>query len=62
MSEPSSLRSDPETPEARCDRCGEGFVIPEDGALLHFQQRNGELCGGTGVPFRKYVIRKPNRW
>jgi hypothetical protein len=37
-------------------------VIPEDGALLHFQQRNGELCGGTGVPFRKYVIRKPNRW
>jgi hypothetical protein len=50
----------PDFQEARCDRCGETFLPhPED--LLHFQRRDGELCGGTGSPFRKYVIRKHNR-
>jgi hypothetical protein len=28
---------------------------------MHFQTRAGELCGGDGVPFRPFVIRKHNR-
>ena len=47
--------------EARCERCGETFTPADMADLMHFQTREGELCGGDGVPFRKFVIRKFNR-
>jgi hypothetical protein len=47
--------------DARCDRCGESFLASDPSDLMHFLRRDGELCGGEGVPFRKYVIRNPNR-
>jgi hypothetical protein len=47
--------------EARCELCGETFVYADPSDLMHFQRRSGVLCGGEGVPFRKYVIRKNNR-
>jgi hypothetical protein len=47
--------------EARCELCGETFVPADMSDLMHFQRRDGELCGGEGVPFRKFVIRRQNR-
>ncbi|MCW2541863.1 MAG: hypothetical protein JWN95_3588 [Frankiales bacterium] len=47
--------------EARCDKCGETFTLADPADLMHFQRRDGELCGGDGVPFRKFVIRRTNR-
>jgi hypothetical protein len=62
MSDASARGATPSSDEARCDRCSETFhVAPGHVDLLHFQRRNGELCGGEGIPFRKYVIRNPNR-
>jgi len=51
-----------EAPEVCCDRCRQTFTPADPSDLLHVQRRDGELCGGTGVPFRQYVIRDPNRW
>ena len=45
--------------EARCERCGETFDLDDADDAMHFQRRNGDLCGGEGVPFRSYVIRRP---
>ncbi|UQX88801.1 hypothetical protein M6D93_02080 [Jatrophihabitans telluris] len=50
-----------EPSEARCALCGETFILADPNDLMHFQRRDGELCGGDGVPFRKYIIRRPNR-
>jgi hypothetical protein len=47
--------------EARCEKCGETFTIVDPADLMHFQRRDAELCGGEGVPFRKFVIRRTNR-
>jgi hypothetical protein len=44
--------------EARCGRCGETFELISSEDAMHFQRRDGELCGGDGVPFRAYVIRE----
>lgn len=70
MAQAASQRTPSAPREARCGRCGESFVI-EDGVsgdlgggateMLHPRKRDGALCGGIGVPFRKYVIRNPNR-
>jgi hypothetical protein len=54
-----SSRPDPAPREARCARCGETFEFASPDDLMHFQRRNGDLCGGDGQPFRSYVIRKP---
>jgi hypothetical protein len=71
MMDPTRQHPETDVQEARCDRCGETFVVADgitsqrddvDGVeLLHVRSRLGELCGGNGVPFRKYVIRNPNR-
>jgi len=62
MSDASARAPQPAIQEARCDRCGETFELsPGTADRLHFQRRGGQLCGGEGVPFRKYVIRNPNR-
>jgi hypothetical protein len=54
--------SEVETTEARCERCGETFsLVAGQEDLTHVQQRDGRLCGGQGVTFRRYVIRNPNR-
>jgi hypothetical protein len=50
-----------ELPEICCDRCGQTFEPVDRSDPLHFMRRDGELCGGTGVPFRKFVIRRENR-
>jgi hypothetical protein len=47
--------------EARCERCGETFTPADASDLMHFQTRAGDLCGGDGVLFRPFVIRKHNR-
>ncbi|HEY2041774.1 MAG TPA: hypothetical protein VGH11_03785 [Jatrophihabitans sp.] len=71
MNDPTRGGLDSDMQEARCERCGETFAI-SDGItreaddfggteLLHVRRRQGELCGGIGVPFRRYVIRNPNR-
>jgi hypothetical protein len=54
-------RKPAEVIDARCERCGETFMPADPSDLMHFQRRDGELCGGDGVTFRKYVIRNPNR-
>jgi hypothetical protein len=61
MSEHMRERREPDLKEARCARCGETFVAVDSFDLLHVQRRDGELCGGEGAFFRKYVIRDPNR-
>jgi hypothetical protein len=61
MSEQISRRTEPEHREARCEVCGETFQPAATSDLMHFQRRDGGLCGGEGVTFRKYVIRNPNR-
>jgi hypothetical protein len=62
MSDASARAPQSEVREARCARCAETFeVAPGHAELLHFQRRDGQLCGGEGVPFRPYVIRNPNR-
>jgi len=62
MSEESRRRPNEDFGEVCCDRCRQTFVPADQSDPLHFQRRDGELCGGMGVPFRKYVIRDPNRW
>ncbi|MGX7678073.1 hypothetical protein ACSMXN_04160 [Jatrophihabitans sp. DSM 45814] len=47
--------------EARCEKCGETFALADGADRMHIQRRDGELCGGEGSPFRKYVIRRSNR-
>lgn len=54
-------RSEPEANEARCELCGETFT-PTGDDRMHFQRRDGQLCGGEGVQFRKFVIRRHNRY
>ncbi len=62
MSDASARGPQVEASEARCERCGETFeIVPGHEDLMHFQRRGGQLCGGEGVPFRKFVIRKTNR-
>jgi hypothetical protein len=61
MADSARQRKAPDFTEARCERCGESFLPADPSDLMHFQRRDGELCGGDGVTFRKYVIRKPNR-
>jgi len=51
-----------EPTEVCCNKCHQTFVIADLAEPLHVQRRDGELCGGTGVPFRPFVIRNPNRW
>lgn len=53
---------EPNPAEASCDRCNQTFVPGDAQDPVHFQRRDGELCGGSGRFFRKYVIRDPNRW
>jgi hypothetical protein len=72
MNDPAHRRGEPEPSQARCSRCGESFVIADGfltdvqgsgtSELLHPRRRSGQVCGGIGVPFRKYVIRNPNRF
>jgi hypothetical protein len=72
MNDPARRHGESEPSQARCGRCGESFVIADGFAtdvhgsgateLLHLRRRGGEVCGGIGVPFRKYVIRNPNRF
>ncbi len=63
MSESHRKRLDADLSEACCDRCNQTFTPADTSDLVHFMRRDGELCGGTGVFFRKYVIRNdPNRW
>jgi hypothetical protein len=72
MNDPTHRQGQPEPSQARCGRCGESFVIADAFAtdasdsgtpeLLHSRRRSGAVCGGIGVPFRKYVIRNPNRF
>ena len=50
-----------ELPEMCCNRCGQTFIPADRSDPLHFQRRDGELCGGTGQPFRPFVIRRQNR-
>ncbi|MDQ2837581.1 MAG: hypothetical protein M3Y42_17660 [Actinomycetota bacterium] len=50
-----------EPTEVCCDRCGQTFIPADQADPLHFQRRDGELCGGTGVSFRPFVIRRQNR-
>lgn len=54
-------RPQPELTEFCCDRCGQTFVPADESDPLHLQRRDGELCGGAGVPFRPFVIRRHNR-
>jgi hypothetical protein len=62
MPDASARAAKPGPTEARCELCSETFeVAPDQVDLMHFQRRDGQLCGGEGVPFRKYVIRNPNR-
>lgn len=60
MPEPAR-RSEPEPAEVCCDRCGQTFVPADPTDPLHFQRRDGDLCGGTGLAFRPFVIRRENR-
>jgi hypothetical protein len=48
--------------EACCQRCNQTFLPADPDEPIHFQRRDGELCGGTGQYFRPFVIRDPNRW
>jgi hypothetical protein len=43
--------------EARCEACGETFELASPYDWMHFQRRDGELCGGEGVPFRPFAFR-----
>jgi len=53
----------PEPQEACCLRCNQTFLPADPDDPIHFQRRDGELCGGTGAYFRPFVIRNdPNRW
>jgi len=54
-------RPDADLTEVCCARCGQTFIPADADDLLHFQRRDGELCGGTGVRFRPFVIRRQNR-
>ncbi len=54
-------RPQTEFSEMCCDRCSQTFVPADRSDPLHFQRRDGELCGGTGQAFRPYVIRRQNR-
>lgn len=62
MSDAQRKQDDADLREASCDRCNQTFTPADAEDPLHFQRRDGELCGGTGLYFRKYVIRDPNRW
>lgn len=62
MSEIERSAGDQALAEACCDRCNQTFTPADEQDPVHFQRRDGELCGGTGKFFRKYVIRDPNRW
>jgi hypothetical protein len=55
-------RQDHRDEEVCCERCRQTFVAADPLDPVHFQRRDGELCGGAGVPFRRFVIRDPNRW
>lgn len=60
---PSNLPPEQAGPaEACCERCNQTFIPADPNDLLHFQRRDGELCGGQGRYFRPFVIRNPNRW
>jgi hypothetical protein len=62
MSDATARSATPAPGEARCQRCAETFEVqPGQTELMHVQRRDGQLGGGDGVPFRKYVIRNPNR-
>ncbi|MGI8664633.1 MAG: hypothetical protein ACR2N4_01130 [Jatrophihabitans sp.] len=54
-------RPQTDLPEVCCDRCGQTFTPADRDDPLHFQRRDGELCGGTGRAFRPFVIRRQNR-
>ncbi|HTZ44220.1 MAG TPA: hypothetical protein VMB79_10180 [Jatrophihabitans sp.] len=51
-----------ETAEVCCKLCNQTFLPADPTVPIHVVRRDGELCGGAGVPFRPYVIRDPNRW
>jgi len=62
MSDAQPQSSSGEPTEVCCRTCGQTFMTIDLDAAVHVQRRDGELCGGAGVPFRPYVIRNPNRW
>ncbi len=61
MSE-ANRRQPGEITEMCCQRCNQTFLPADPDEPVHFQRRDGELCGGAGLPLRPYVIRNPNRW
>jgi hypothetical protein len=67
MSDLSARGPQSEAREARCESCGESFELSSgqlaggEPDLMHFQRLDGQLCGGEGIPFRKFIIRKTNR-
>ena len=61
MSESNRRRLDDDLREACCDRCNQTFIPADAADMVHFQRRDGELCGGTGQSFRPFVIRRQNR-
>jgi hypothetical protein len=63
MSEANRRRPATEPREACCLRCNQTFLPADPAEPIHFQRRDGELCGGEGRYFRPFVIRNdPNRW
>ena len=63
MSEAKRRPESTEPREACCLRCNQTFLPPDPSDPIHFQRRDGELCGGTGAYFRPFVIRDdPQRW
>lgn len=62
MSQASQPHERPDLREASCERCNQTFTPADPADPVHFQDRDGELCGGVGRYFRPFVIRKPNRW
>jgi hypothetical protein len=63
MSEANRRSTPAEPSEVCCLRCNQTFLPADPSDPVHFQRRDGELCGGAGAPFRPFVIRAdPNRW
>ena len=63
MSEANRQTPAKEPREACCLRCNQTFLPSDPAEPIHFQRRDGELCGGEGRYFRPFVIRNdPNRW
>jgi hypothetical protein len=62
MSEVNRRPDDADLREASCRRCNQSFIPADPADPVHFQRRDGELCGGEGLYFRPFVIRDPNRW